>query len=235
VCVSDGELATLAEIQVRVSPSMPVLVEQPSSETQVLVGQELVLRVVATANPPPVFQWQELGNVTVDNSTQDDNSSRVLSKRDIGWVDIANATSATFRTIATFDLDGQEFRCYVSSRGGYFFTDPTTVRVLNSGDGVITDDSDSDFPAGAIAGIVVGAFLLCLIALLLAILVVVLIVRRRRSPYRKLKQPDYQQLAFADCDQYDVSDEDKVCQEAHSFFLVISVAVRATGGVVVEA
>jgi hypothetical protein len=206
VCVSDGELATLKSLAVNVQPSAPVLVEQPAAETQVILGQELVLRVVAAANPPPIFQWQQLGNVTIDNSTQDDNFTRSVGKRDIGWVDIVNATGDTFRTLATSDLDGWEARCSVISAGGFLFTDPTTVRVVTGGS---TDDSGSDFPVGAIAGIVVGCALLCCLILLVAALVVLVIVRRRRSPYRKLKQPDYDELAFGDQpERFDISDED---------------------------
>jgi hypothetical protein len=55
--------------------------------------------------------------------------------------------------------------------------------------------SDAALIGGVVGGVGGALFLLCLLLLLLAIIAV---SRRRRSAYRKLKQPDFEAIAFGD-------------------------------------
>ena len=58
-------------------------------------------------------------------------------------------------------------------------------------------DSDDAALIGGIVGGIGGGLLLCLL-LLLVIAVVLVATRRGQGAYRKLRQPDYEEVAFGD-------------------------------------
>lgn len=85
LCVSDGELASSAQIQVLATASTPMVLNQTASPNiSVPLGSVVSVWVEAECIPPPSYQWQyrSYANVTTPTNTSVNSSSLVARDDD---------------------------------------------------------------------------------------------------------------------------------------------------------
>lgn len=86
----------------------PTITEQPKS-TSVMEGASFSYTIRAEGVPTPTYQWQTYLNGE--------------------WVNIGNATDATYSETANLAMNGAQIRCIVSNAGGSVVSDVVTLTV----------------------------------------------------------------------------------------------------------
>lgn len=224
MCVSDGEVASEIVISAFVTASFPVL--EKEAEPEIVIPEGAVnypITVTASAIPPPAYQWQKLVTIEVNTTTNSTTNSTGAGKRDeeyhsfwmdkreivnvTDFVDIDGATANTLLVNGTAADNNTVVRCIIFNGGGSVVSSNITVRVNaapvvppDGGGGGSGGDSSSDSTnitiIAAAAGGGGGLVVLCCLMLVMAALSWGW--KRGRSPYRKLKQPDYAEIAYGD-------------------------------------
>lgn len=228
LCVSDGEIARETILSLSASASTPQLIRQPSTSTiQVPAGTvDFAISVEGSSLPPPSYQWQQLVNVTVNRTSDVGNlttrgvdyhssyleeslgmrtamfASRglMMAREEVEVEEFRSIPGATYGTLlvnGTEEWDGSVIRCLVYTTGGGTFTNNFTVVISEAIPSSTGGDSDGALIGGIVGG-VGGGLLLCLLLLLVIAVVLMATRRRRATAYRKLKQPDYEEVAFGD-------------------------------------
>lgn len=115
------------------------------------------------------------------------------------WVNIDGATSNVLFVNATDEFEDMVIRCLITSSGSFITTSTFTLSIGSAQPSPSPQNpSSSGSDSGAIIGGVVGgmAGLALLLLLLLLILIVIILRRNNRRRQKRLRQPDYVELAY---------------------------------------